>query len=143
MTSLLFLAGDISNLAPDYDESKLSKLLGPIDLLKLGHHGIGDANSPSYLRMISPDYAVATGLITNMSASVRNTLNTIECKLFTTNGQPKNTAIIADMTNGKTLNMISPGNLNPEKEKRRIPKAICILYIQEQKICQKKHLDLL
>lgn len=111
-----FLAGDISNLAPDYDESKLSKLLGPIDLLKLGHHGIGDANSPSYLRMISPDYAVATGLITNMSASVRNTLNTIECKLFTTNGQPKNTAIIADMTNGKTLNMISPGNLTLKKK---------------------------
>ena len=53
-----FLAGDIGTY--DGDEERLAVQLGHVDLLKMGHHGLGTSNSPSYLFSLSPCYAMWT-----------------------------------------------------------------------------------
>ena len=55
-----FLSGDIG--FADGDEARLSKVLGHIDVLKLGHHGIANSNSLEYLNALSPTIAIQSGL---------------------------------------------------------------------------------
>lgn len=54
-----FLSGDINNYIGT--ETALSKELGHIDLLKLGHHGSYGSNTNSYLSALNPEIAVMTG----------------------------------------------------------------------------------
>ena len=54
-----FLSGDINNL--DGEETRLSKELGHINLLKLGHHGCYGSNTDDYITALNPEVAVLTG----------------------------------------------------------------------------------
>lgn len=52
-----FLAGDINNYTDGDadgigDEDRLKDVIGPVDLLKMGHHGVSGSNSSDYLRTI-------------------------------------------------------------------------------------------
>ena len=52
-----FLAGDINNYTGGDgngvgDEDRLKNIVGPVDLLKMGHHGVSGSNSSDYLRSI-------------------------------------------------------------------------------------------
>jgi beta-lactamase superfamily II metal-dependent hydrolase len=54
----IFLSGDINNSSGD--ERKLGKLIGDVDLLKMGHHGYGGSNTIGYLDNLRPEIAIAT-----------------------------------------------------------------------------------
>ena len=54
-----FLSGDI--VSTDGDEERLASTLGHVDLMKLGHHGIANANSLDYLAALSPEMIIQTG----------------------------------------------------------------------------------
>lgn len=113
-----FLGGDINNFVPDRDEDKLAPQIGAVDLLKLGHHGIAGSNSTSFLKNLYPEIAIATGPIMNMSGATKDLLNRMDTALYTTNGQPLNSAVIADMTTpGESIQMISPGNYTLKSKK--------------------------
>lgn len=132
-----FLAGDINNFAPDYAEDQLSYKVGAVDLLKLGHHGINGSNSTRYLKNLHPDIAIATGKIINMSGTTKDQLNQMDAKLYTTNGQPANTAIIADMTTpGDSIEMISPGNYSIKKKTEN--KKLSAFYTSKNKLYSRK-----
>lgn len=54
-----YLAGDICNT--DGDEDKLAQALGHVDFMKLGHHGVNEANTYGYVMALSPDVVYQTG----------------------------------------------------------------------------------
>ncbi|MDO5424129.1 MAG: hypothetical protein Q4F41_10420 [Eubacteriales bacterium] len=111
-----FLGGDINNKGPGYDETALAKELGHVDLLKLGHHGYSGSNSSYYLETLSPDYAVITGSVSNLSLSTANLLNSMGTALYTTYGQPTKSAVIAEFSKSKKkLILTSPSKLTVQK----------------------------
>jgi len=65
-----FLSGDINNKSGD--EKKLGRLIGKVDLLKVGHHGYGGSNTRGYLRRLKPEVAIATNELKNVP---RTTIN--------------------------------------------------------------------
>lgn len=54
-----YLAGDICNT--DGDEDRLAQTLGHVDFMKLGHHGVNEANTYGYVMALSPDIVYQTG----------------------------------------------------------------------------------
>ncbi len=54
-----YLAGDICNT--DGDEDRLAQTLGHVDFMKLGHHGVNEANTYGYVIALSPDIVYQTG----------------------------------------------------------------------------------
>lgn len=54
-----YLAGDICNT--DGDEDRLAQTLGHVDFMKLGHHGVNEANTYGYVMALSPDVVYQTG----------------------------------------------------------------------------------
>ena len=52
----VLLAGDLNNKA--FDEIKLAKKIGKVDLLKVGHHGYSFSTSLFWVKNLCPDYAV-------------------------------------------------------------------------------------
>ena len=77
-----FLSGDINNY--DGDESRLAPYIGKVDILKMGHHGLYESNTPEYLYTLSPDYAVVMGLF-NSCYNNTITMNAVN-QLAETNG---------------------------------------------------------
>lgn len=54
-----FLASDICNT--DGDEDRLAQTLGHVDFMKLGHHGVNEANTYGYVMALSPEIVYQTG----------------------------------------------------------------------------------
>ena len=54
-----YLAGDICN--SDGDEDCLAQTLGHVDFMKLGHHGVNEANTYRYMMALAPDVVFQTG----------------------------------------------------------------------------------
>lgn len=54
-----YLAEDICNT--DGDEDRLAQTLGHVDFMKLGHHGVNEANTYGYVMALSPDVVYQTG----------------------------------------------------------------------------------
>lgn len=53
-----WLAADINNYRGD--EDRLSKIIGHVDVMKCGHHGLPGSNTVNYLKALSPGYLIAT-----------------------------------------------------------------------------------
>ena len=75
-----FLSGDIG--FADGDEARLSKVLGHIDVLKLGHHGIANSNSLEYLNALSPTIAIQSGLYKVLPEDRIELLNKLGARLY-------------------------------------------------------------
>lgn len=54
----VLLSGDMNYLAGG--EKRLSKLIGKVDLLKIGHHCYEGSSSPQWLKVLNPDISVIT-----------------------------------------------------------------------------------
>lgn len=105
-----FLAADINNFAPGYDESKVAAQVGKVDLLKLAHHGLTGSNSAAFLNTLHPQYAIVTGPLNKVMSSTSKSLDSLETKVFSTNGLPANSAVIAYMNAGSSeIEMSIPG----------------------------------
>lgn len=89
-----FLAGDINNHTDGDaqgvgDEDRLKGIVGPVDLLKMGHHGADSSNSSDYLRTIlkqaDDNYGavvVQTGEFSFLTQRIINILNEKGARLF-------------------------------------------------------------
>lgn len=54
----IFLAADIENETGD--EDNIARILGKVDLLKVGHHSYNSASSVGFLKALDPEYCVVT-----------------------------------------------------------------------------------
>lgn len=54
----IFLAGDIDNISGD--EERLAPIIGPVDLLKVGHHSYSGSTSAIWLQILRPKLCVIT-----------------------------------------------------------------------------------
>lgn len=77
-----FLSADIDNLSGD--EDRLARVLGKVDLLKLGHHGYEGSNTENYINTLSPDYAIVTNTILGVYAPTKRNLKKIGAKVHAT-----------------------------------------------------------
>lgn len=83
-----FLAGDINNYQGD--EDALAKVLGHVDLLKIGHHGGPGSNSASYIRSIlsapsgSSSIAIQTSPFNIATHQLVDSLTASNARHFTT-----------------------------------------------------------
>lgn len=116
----VFLGGDMNNAKPEYDEKTVAKQVGHVDLMKLNHHGYAGSNSTKFIHTLSPDYAVVTGNLSNLSSSLTSQLNSLGTQLYTTMGQAKGTAVVASFSRKNGITMSSPGNLTVKKKKSTI-----------------------
>lgn len=106
----VLLAADINNYAPTYIESKVASQVGKVDLLKLAHHGLSGSNSSIFLNTLNPQYAVVTGPLSSVMSSTSKDLQRLGTTLYSTNGLPANSAIIAYMNAGSSeIEMAIPG----------------------------------
>lgn len=77
-----FLAGDIG--AYDGDEVRLAPVIGNVDVLKLGHHGVGTSNTEDFLKSLSPKIAVQTGNYELLPQKTIGVLDDLGTRLYTT-----------------------------------------------------------
>lgn len=71
-----FLAGDINNI--DGDETRLGKLIGDVDVLKAGHHGIKKSSTRGFLKKLKPEITVVTSSVKGLNWSVRTSFNAVK-----------------------------------------------------------------
>lgn len=64
-----FLAGDITNV--DGDEDRLGQLIGPVDLLKYGHHGSDTSSSIEWLKILKPKVGIVSGMGLGVNMRIR------------------------------------------------------------------------
>ncbi|MBR2418301.1 MAG: MBL fold metallo-hydrolase [Clostridia bacterium] len=93
-----FLAADINNL--DGDEDRLSKELGKINLLKVGHHGYNNSTTLDFVKALSPEFAVVTNREGGISRTPLNNLNKVKATVFETG---KYKGIAAEFTDDKIV----------------------------------------
>lgn len=104
------LASDLNNYSPGYDETRVAAQTGPVNLLKLAHHSLIGSNSAGFLNTLRPQYAVVTGPTDRIITNTTKTLSSLGTKLYSTNGLPMNSAVIAYMNPGSTeIEMAVPG----------------------------------
>ncbi|HIT89898.1 MAG TPA: MBL fold metallo-hydrolase [Candidatus Merdenecus merdavium] len=116
------LGGDMNNLDFDYDETKIAdQFEGPIDLLKLCHHGYPGSNSPYFIEKLAPTYAILSGRLINMDQSTFDTIDKTVTTLLSTRWFQNDGAIIAnfnpdgiEMTAPDDIIITSRGRDNPE-----------------------------
>jgi beta-lactamase superfamily II metal-dependent hydrolase len=81
-----FLAGDINNIPESSggksSEDNLAPIIGKVDVLKLGHHGNPNSNTPDYLRTLAPSIAVQTGSSTRLVEETKNVLKQLDAKYY-------------------------------------------------------------
>lgn len=82
-----FLGGDIG--AYDGDEDRLGAELGHVDVLKLGHLGLGTSNTTSFLSSLSPCYAVQTGDYADLPLNRIELFDLLETRLYCTHSVSK------------------------------------------------------
>ena len=75
-----FLSGDINNY--DGDEDRLARVIGHVDVLKLGHHGHGGSSTESFLDSLTPDITIQTGLFSNLKEDTLNNFNKLGTRFF-------------------------------------------------------------
>ncbi len=93
-----FLAADINNL--DGDEDRLSKELGKINLLKVGHHGYDNSTTLDFVKALSPEFAVVTNRQGGISRTPLKNLNSVKAKVLETG---KYKGVVADFTDDKIV----------------------------------------
>lgn len=107
-----FLAGDINNYTDGDgngvgDEDRLKDVVGPVDLLKLGHHGAAGSNSSDYLRAILKQangddrcVVVQTGDFAALARRVIDILDEKGARYFSAPEMPGKgeDALVADLT---------------------------------------------
>jgi len=91
----IFLSGDINNTSGD--ENKLGKLIGDIDLMKMGHHGYGGSNTKGFLLRLQPEIAIATNNPENIPArTIRTFTSMSQTAVFSTGEYNGIIAVIED-----------------------------------------------
>ena len=90
-----FLAADINNL--DGDEDRLTKELGKINLLKVGHHGYDKSTTLDFVKSLNPEFAVVTNKKGKISRTPLKNLNSVKAAIFETG---KFEGVVAEFTNG-------------------------------------------
>lgn len=77
------LAGDLNN--KDFDEYRLAKKIGKVDILKVGHHGYPFSSSRKWLKTLSPKYSVVCNFEKKIYPHIKRRLvDEIGTKLFCT-----------------------------------------------------------
>lgn len=77
------LAGDLNNKV--FDEYRLAKQIGKIDMLKVGHHGYPYSSSLKWLKALAPEYSVVCNFEKKIYPHVKHKLvDVIKTKLFCT-----------------------------------------------------------
>ena len=72
-----FLSGDINNYIGA--ETELASKLGHVNLLKIGHHGCYGSNTYKYIKTLSPNMAVMTGMYNYVSnATIGDEYSTVD-----------------------------------------------------------------
>ncbi|GBD99467.1 comEC family competence protein [bacterium BMS3Abin07] len=110
------LMGDATRVIENILLNKSSSMNGlKSDVLKVGHHGAGDATSEKFLRVVSPEYAIVSVNKGNIrgypSAEVLKRINDNGIRVFLTYRD----ADVVFESDGKTLSVVSA---IPEKKKR-------------------------
>lgn len=101
-----FLAGDINNNTGSEDE--LSNILGHVDALKMGHHGLSGSNTVSYIESLSPCIAVITGNKNKLSDATADTLFSFKTNVITASdavAENQETIRLSFTGNGITTNI--------------------------------------
>ena len=93
-----FLAADINNL--DGDEDRLAKELGKVNLLKVGHHGYDNSTTDSFVKALSPEFAVITNNAGNAARTPIENLNSVNATVFETG---KYNGVVAEFTDDKIV----------------------------------------
>lgn len=88
-----FLAADINNY--DGDEDRLSKEIGKINLLKVGHHGYDGSTSKGFVEALMPEFAIVTNREGGISRTPLENLNSVNAQIFETG---KYNGIVAEFT---------------------------------------------
>lgn len=94
-----FLAGDINN--KDGDETRLGKIIGDVDVLKVGHHGHIRSTSRGFVKDLNPEIAVVTSSINKVFFGVRMNLNSVSAAIIAT--KENNGIIVEYRTDGLKL----------------------------------------
>lgn len=77
------LAGDLNN--KDFDEYRLARKIGKVDILKVGHHGYPFSSSRKWLKTLSPKYSVVCNFEKKIYPHIKHRLVDEICtKLFCT-----------------------------------------------------------
>lgn len=77
------LAGDLNNKV--FDEYRLAKQIGKVDILKVGHHGYPFSSSLKWLKTLAPEYSVVCNFEKKIYPHVKHKLvDVIKTKLFCT-----------------------------------------------------------
>lgn len=77
------LASDLNN--KDFDEYRLAKKIGKVDILKVGHHGYPFSSSRKWLKTLSPKYSVVCNFEKKIYPHIKHRLvDEIGTKLFYT-----------------------------------------------------------
>ena len=77
------LAGDLNN--KDFDEHRLARKIGNVDILKVGHHGYPFSSSRKWLKTLSPKYSVVCNFEKKIYPHIKHRLvDEIGTKLFCT-----------------------------------------------------------
>ena len=77
------LAGDLNNKV--FDEYRLAKQIGKVDILKVGHHGYPFSSSLRWLKTLAPKYSVVCNFEKKIYPHVKHKLvDVIKTKLFCT-----------------------------------------------------------
>ena len=77
------LAGDLNNKV--FDEYRLAKQIGKVDILKVGHHGYPFSSSLKWLKTLAPKYSVVCNFEKKIYPHVKHKLvDVIKTKLFCT-----------------------------------------------------------
>ncbi|MDO5695844.1 MAG: MBL fold metallo-hydrolase [Eubacteriales bacterium] len=90
----IFLGGDMENTWQQ--EDYYGPIIGPVDIMKLNHHGLSTSNSDAFLAQLQPKIAFATkrGPI---DAHMKRTLDGLGTRLFTSGIQDRK-ALVFDLT---------------------------------------------
>ena len=78
----LFLASDIQNT--NGDEDRLASVIGKVDFLKIGHHGLGDKTNKNFIEALKPKQAVNCGVFDIISSYKLEALADVGATLFVT-----------------------------------------------------------
>ncbi|MCC8072951.1 MAG: hypothetical protein LIO62_02345 [Clostridiales bacterium] len=99
----ILLAGDLNY--KDGDEKAIAKIIGKVDMLKVGHHGYFGSTSLYWAKTLSPEYAIVTNKMSNIYPDVRFKLKNIaKAKIFAT---VDSDGIIAKIDDNSNLSIIT------------------------------------
>lgn len=90
----IFLASDIQNT--NGDEDRLSPVIGKVDLLKIGHHGVGNESSKNFLSALSPRQVINSGVFSSFSPCKLQALGDIGAVVYMTDSFEE--AIVAEVS---------------------------------------------